>query len=278
MQTIDQSWANGRFQLQQSPTPDLDARLLLEYVLGVNHAYLVAHGEQLLTAVQHNTYQTLITRATHHEPIPYILGQAAFFDFELTVSPAVLIPRPETEMLVELVLKRLRTQANAHVIDVGTGSGCIPIAIARRCPSCTVTAVDISPKALTLAQQNAARLAPNRICFVHSDLLARTTGHFDLIVANLPYITDDEWTRLDDGVKLHEPVLALKGGQDGLDLIRQLLNQAQTKLTTHGAIFLEIGWQQGPAVLTLAQQAFPHATVQLYKDYAGHERIISCEL
>ena len=99
-----------------------------------------------------------------------------------------------------------------------------------------------------------------------------------MIVANLPYITDDEWTRLDDGVKLHEPVLALKGGQDGLDLIRNLLDQAQTRLTTHGAIFLEIGWQQGTAVFDLTKQAFPHATVTIHQDYAGHERIVSCEL
>lgn len=272
---ISDAWANGRFQLHNSPTPELDARLLLQHLLGVNHAYLVGHGEEDLTAVQQKAYQSMLSRAAAGEPVPYITGKAAFFDFELDVSPAVLIPRPETEQLVVRVLDWLKTRPTARLVDVGTGSGCIPISVARRCAACDITAVDISPAALAVATANAARLAPNRIHFLQSDLLINVNAPVDMIVANLPYVTDGEWTRLDDGVKLHEPELALKGGADGLDLIRRLLKEAQTKLATDGAIFLEIGWQQGTAVFQLAQTHFPNATVALHQDYSGHDRIVT---
>lgn len=274
---INDAWAYGRLHLTDtSPSPELDARLLLEHVLDVSHAFLVAHGDDELTAVQQSTYKTLIHRAQNHEPIPYIIGNAAFFDFDVEVSPAVLIPRPETEQLVELVLAWIKKQPNpVKLIDVGTGSGCIPIALARKCVNCEITAVDISPDALAVAKGNARRLAPEKIRFLQSDLLSQFSEQVDAIVANLPYVTAEEWTRLDDGVKLHEPALALIGGRDGLALIRTLLKQAQSHLNRHGAIFLEIGWLQGTAVQQLGQETFPNTIVTIHQDFAGHDRFVT---
>ncbi|GJM41740.1 MAG: release factor glutamine methyltransferase [Ardenticatenaceae bacterium] len=275
---IQAALAYGRSQLTpHSPTPRLDARLLLEHLLGVPHSYLILHHNELLTAVQQQHYQQLITRAQQEEPIPYIIGHAPFFDFDLHVAPGVLIPRPETEQLVELAVawaKKRETEAALRAVDVGTGSGCIAIALARHLPQLQVTAVDISPTALTIAQQNAQQLAPNRIHFQESDLLQAVTDPVDLIVANLPYVTSGEWQVLADGVKLHEPSLALDGGEDGLDLIRRLLIQATTRLRPKGALFLEIGWQQGKAVRRLAQTCFPAAAITILPDFAGHERFV----
>lgn len=273
---LAQAWRHGRAQLTAtSSTPELDARLLLEHLLGVDHATLIAHGDELLTPDQQTAYEALLDRVQQREPIPYITGHAPFFDIELAVSPAVLIPRPETEQLVETAVAWAKEHPPQHAADIGTGSGCIAISLARRLPDCRVTAVDISAEALTIAQQNARRCLPDRIQFHQGSLLEPVSPPVDLILANLPYVTDGEWTMLDDGVKWYEPALALKAGDDGLDLIRPLLQQATTKLTPGGAIFLEIGWRQGTAVCELAQQHFPTATIKLIQDFAGHDRIVA---
>lgn len=275
---IEAALAYGRSQLTAtSPTPRLDARLLLEHLLDVPHSYLIVHHDKPLTAEQEKAYRQLVSRAAQAEPIPYITGQAPFFDFDLHVCPGVLIPRPETEQLVEQAVawaKEQRLATAPHAVDVGTGSGCIAIALARFLPDWQVTAVDISTKALAIAQKNGARLAPGRIQFRQSDLLQAINTPVDLIVANLPYVTGDEWQALADGVKLYEPALALDGGVDGLDLIRRLLEQAATRLRPSGAIFLEIGWQQGASVNQAAQRHFPEAAVTVLPDLAGRERIV----
>jgi len=276
--TIDDALKYGRFHLTTSPSPHLDSRLLLAHVLQANHAYLIAHGDEVLTAVQETKFRAMINRAQQQEPIPYITGTAAFFDMDLIVTPAVLIPRPETEMLVERAAAWLKGQQHATIVDVGTGSGCIPIALARQFPQASVSAVDISADALKIARNNAATFAPNRIQFHQGHLLRPISHPIDLITANLPYVTDTEWTLLDDGVKLHEPSLALRGGKDGLDLIRELLQHAVSKLSASGAIFLEIGWQQGPATQTLVSAVFPNAQIDLIQDYAGHDRIVGITL
>jgi release factor glutamine methyltransferase len=269
----------GRSQLTPySPTPQLDARLLLEHLLDVPHSYLVVHHNQPLTTDQEQQYKQLLERAQQQEPIPYITGNAPFFDFGLHVTPAVLIPRPETELLVETAVAYAQQHNSQTAVDVGTGSGCIAIALARFLPRVQVTAVDISPAALAIAQQNAQRLAPNRIQFQQSDLLQAVAGPVDLIVANLPYVTSGEWQSLADGVKLHEPALALDGGEDGLELIRRLLEQAITRLLPNGAIFLEIGWQQGQSAQVMAQQYFSQANIVVLPDYAGHDRIVKIEI
>ena len=273
--TIEEALAYGRSQLHHSPTPTVDARLLLQHLLAVSHAFLIAHNQDALTAAQAQTYRRLIARAAAGEPIPYITGSAPFYGFDLVVTPAVLIPRPETELLVEQAIAWAAPRQPLHIVDVGTGSGCIPIALAHHLPQAQITAVDISPAALSVARTNAQRHAPGRIHFHQGHLLTPAAAPIHLITANLPYVTDHEWTQLDDGVKLHEPSLALRGGADGLDLIRELLQQAAARLDSGGAVFLEIGWQQGETAQTAAASLFPDASIRLLKDYAGQARLVT---
>ncbi len=273
---IREAWTYGRKYLAQaSPTPDLDSRLLLEYVLKADHSYLVAHGEKCLTASQEQKILYLFDRAQKKEPIPYLMGSAPFFGLDYKVSPVVLIPRPETEQLVEMALSWAKDRKGLDVVDVGTGSGCIAVSLAVHLPQASIWAIDISVEALALAQENAEQHAPGRIVFHDGSLLSSISFPVDLIVANLPYIAEDEWTLVDDGVKWYEPTVALRGGTDGLDLINELLQQAANLLRGKGAVFLEIGWQQGQAVEQLAKKQFPFADITLVADYAGHDRIIS---
>jgi release factor glutamine methyltransferase len=276
---IQEALAFGRRQLTHSTDPTLDARLLLEFVLEKTHAYLVGHREEPLSAVQENQYRQLIRRAAQQEPIPYLTGQAHFYGRVFRVTPAVLIPRPETEQLVEAALRWVRQRQvdeGLKIVDIGAGSGCIAITMALAWPAARVEAVDISAPALTVARENAAlHGVSDRIHFHLGSLLEPVNGRTDLIIANLPYIADSEWTSLSDGVKSYEPVTALRGGPLGLDFIQQLLNQSKEKLAPDGAIFLEIGWKQGEEVKQLAETYFPEAQIDLLADYAGNDRIIS---
>lgn len=266
----------GALQLENSPTPAIDARLLLQHYWGVDHAYLLAHGGEPLPKDVDYCFQTAIARAQTGEPIPYIIGCAPFRYLELMVTPAVLIPRPETELLVDHLLRWAKGRSHLRVVDVGTGSGCIAISLATEMNDVWVEAVEISAESLTIAQHNANRYnAP--ITFHHGSLL-EPISDVDVVVANLPYVTTAEWTRLADGVKLHEPAHALIGGTDGLDLVRALLHQATTKVRSDGAIFLEIGWQQGEAACAIAQSYFSDALVACHQDYAGQDRVISIVL
>ncbi len=266
---------NGRLQLTpSSPTPALDARLLLQHLLDLPHGYLIGHDDELLTDEQAEAYADLLARAAQSTPIPYLIGTAPFMDIDLHVTADVLIPRPETEQLVETAVAWAIHRAPFRIIDVGTGSGCIAISLARRLPHCNVTAVDISPAALAIAAQNGEQFAPAQITFLQSDLLSDVDGRFDLIVANLPYVTGAEWTRLDDGVKLFEPTLALVGGEEGLELVEKLLQQAITRLAPDGILLLEIGWKQGKTAVALARHFFPDAEIDLLPDLAGHDRLV----
>jgi release factor glutamine methyltransferase len=230
-----------------------------------------------LTSAQAAAYAQLLARAAADEPIPYLIGHAPFYGQEFAVSPAVLIPRPETEQLVDTAIGWARGRGALRVADVGTGSGCIAITLARHLPAVAVAAVDVSAAALAVARANAARLAPGRVALVRGDLLAAFAPGLDLIAANLPYVTRQEWTALPDGVKSYEPALALDGGTDGLDAIRALLPQAAGRLRPGGLMLLEIGWRQGEAVVALAQAALPTARVAVRPDFAGHDRLVVIE-
>lgn len=279
MMTIRQALRWGSQQLASaSPTPDLDARLLLQHVLRVSHTYLVAHAGETLTAVAHQQYIALLARAAQKEPIPYIIGHAPFYGLDFYVTPAVLIPRPETEQLVELAVAWARLRNSLHIVDVGTGSGCIAISLAVHLPQAQITAVEISPTALQIAQHNAQRHVPGRIHFLLGSLLSPLSHPVDLIVANLPYVSDPEWPDLDDGVKLYEPAAALRGGADGLTIIAQLLHQAAEQINPNALILLEIGWRHGRAAQALARATLPQAQVQVLPDLAGHDRVVHIAL
>lgn len=279
MMTIKEALALGRRHLAHSSSFDLDARLLLEFVLQQNHAYLVARIDEELTISQETHYQALLDKAARREPVPYLTGTAPFYGREFQVSPAVLIPRPETEHLVEAALGQAKripvTTETLRIVDVGTGSGCIAITLALQLPGAHVEACDISPAALEIARQNALiHCVEKQIQFYRGSLLEPVTGEVHLVTANLPYIADHEWTNVSDGVKLYEPDIALRGGYDGLNLIRLLLDQAAKRLAPGGAILIEIGWQQGAAVKSLAQSHFPSAKVDILQDLAGLDRIV----
>ncbi|HQF70027.1 MAG TPA: peptide chain release factor N(5)-glutamine methyltransferase [Promineifilum sp.] len=277
MLTIRQARRDGRAQLYDSPTPALDARLLLAHALGRDHAYLAAHDDEALTAAQAAAYAQLLARAAAGEPIPYLLGRAPFFGLDFAVSPAVLIPRPETEQLVEAAIAWGRGRGPLRAVDVGTGSGCIAVALARGLPAAAVAAVDTSAAALAVAAVNVARHAPGGVALIRGDLLAAVAPRLDLIAANLPYVARSEWTALPDGVKSYEPALALDGGIDGLDIIRGLLSQAATRLRPGGLLLLEIGWRQGPAAAALARAHFPTARIEVRPDFAGHDRFVAVQ-
>ncbi len=266
------------------PDPDsasLDAQTLLGAVLGVERAYLLAHGEQMLNSAQTAQFAAYSARRAAGEPIAYILGRRVWYDREFSVSPAVLIPRPETELLLEQALAyadSLPATAPLHVVDVGTGSGALAVTFAALRPRAVVYATDISPAALALARGNAAAHGA-QVMFLHGDLLAPLLArglHVALIMANLPYIPAAEVDQL--AVAQHEPRLALDGGADGLTLVRRLLAQVPGVLPAGGGLLLEIGAGQGAAALAAVRAVLPAADAVVLPDYAGHDRIVRVEL
>lgn len=276
--TIREALQWARQELKESPTPAGDARLLLQHVLQVNRSHLVAHREEALPNDRERLFRRLVARAQQHEPIPYITGEAPFYGLDFIVTAAVLIPRPETELLVQAAIEWAEERGAERVVDVGTGSGCIAVTMARHLPAASVEATEISTDALVVARRNAERHGvAERIDFHHGSLLEPIDGKVDAIIANLPYVSDAEWTALPDGVKWYEPAGALRGGADGLALIRELLTQARSRLQAGGALFLEIGWRQGRDAEALTRAIFPEADVDVLPDHAGHDRLLVVE-
>jgi len=266
-----------------SENPQLEAGLLLADVLDCARTGLFAHPEQHLESNQAARFESLVERRRLGEPLPYLTGHAEFFGHPFAVDERVLIPRPETEMLVERALADVAamdqcgslTDGPPSVVDVGTGSGCIAITLSLHLPDARIFAVDISPDALSVAQENARRHGvASRIRFLLSDLLNAVPKPVDLIIANPPYVSDTEWTHLPREVQLHEPRLALDGGSDGLRVIARLLDQARFWLRAGGSLLMEIGADQGHATQLLAQHVFPDAHIALLSDLAGRDRVL----
>jgi release factor glutamine methyltransferase len=227
-----------------------DAELLLLHHLDITRAQLLANPTRELTETEESAYWQSIHRRATAEPIQYITNQQEFYGLNLHVTPAVLIPRPETEHLVEAVLERLPRNQPLTIIDVGTGSGAIAIALATHLPQARITAIDISPEALAVARRNAeAHHVADRIHLLQSDLLSAITGHVDAIVSNPPYIPDHE--TLHPQVRNHEPPTALFAGPQGLNIYRRLIPQAHAALKPNGLLALEIGHGQSEAVAAL---------------------------
>ncbi len=251
----------------------LDAHVLLGAVLGTDRASLLAHPEAELSPEQAARYAEWVARCAAGEPVAYILGRRAFYDRDFVVTPDVLIPRPETELLLENALEWVGSRALAAA-DIGTGSGALAVTLAANRPQLTVYAVDVSLPALAIASGNAARHHAN-VTFFHGDLLAPVIERgirLELIMANLPYIATDELPDL--AVSRFEPRLALDGGTEGLDLILRLLEQLPQVANPGALTLLEIGAGQGAAVLRLARQVLMPRSAELIRDYAGLDRII----
>ena len=276
------------------PSYTLAAELLLLHVLGRDRAWLYAHPEELVPGLDAHRFLSLILRRARGEPTQYITGKQEFWGLEFEITPDVLIPRPETEHVIEVSLDRLAVREilagrkptlggeGLHIVDVGTGSGCIAVALAKELPGARILATDISPAALAVARRNASRHAfSNGIRFVECDLLhdatisdAATSGSFDLVVSNPPYVGRKEKESLMREVRDHEPELALYGGEEGYELYAGLIAQAARALKPGGLLVLELGHNSLPAAQPLLDP--PHWTnVAVTKDLAGIDRVIA---
>lgn len=282
--TLAEALAAARAALHREPQPDVAARALLAHALATTTAGLLARRSDVLAAVDQRAFDALVRRVADGEPLAYVVGHQPFLDFSVRVTPAVLIPRIETEGLAEWAVRfaRLRAAAGAplrRILDVGTGSGALAIALARACPEAAVTATDISDDALAVAADNARRLAcADRIAFLAVDLWPPDPGEsFDLVVANLPYVGTDERDDVGRSVLDHEPHGALFSGRDGLDLLQRFVPELPSRLAPGGAAALEIGWRQGETVVALARAAFPNALITLRPDVFDRPRLVTIE-
>jgi release factor glutamine methyltransferase len=241
--------------LLSSDEAALEAQLLLLHLLNVNRAWLIAHQNDALEASIHAAYRALINRRINGEPIAYIMGYREFYGLKLKVTPYTLIPRPDTETLVEAALKKIEPDLPLSICDLGTGTGAIALAIAKNRPNAQVIAVDFSDKALEIARQNAQDLAILNCQFLQSDWLsALKNQRFDVIVSNPPYIEADD-QHLSQGDLRYEPLSALASGKDGLGDIRTIIRQAKNHLNPHGWLMLEHGYNQAEAVASLFKEA-----------------------
>lgn len=273
------TWAARQFSPLITDTPRLDAELLLAHCLNWDRARLHAHPEQTLNESQRQTFEQLTERHAGGEPLAYILGQQEFFGLDFYVDDRILIPRPETELLVEEAIAWLQMQApeckHLVAVDVGTGSGAIAISLALACPRLTLYATDLSAGALEVAARNARRHdVAHRVQLLHGDLLAPLPEPVHLIAANLPYVSEKEMVQLPPHIARFEPRLALDGGPDGMAVVDRLLTQARSHLQPEGIILLEIGAAQGGMALARARQHYPHAQVTVRQDYAARDRLL----
>jgi release factor glutamine methyltransferase len=251
-----------------------EAELLLAHCLHQPRAWLLAHDRDELDPEARAHCQALIERRRRGEPVAYILGHGGFWSLDLVVTTDTLIPRPETELLVELTLARLPVGRASRVLDLGTGSGAIALAVAHERPEAIVTAVDLDARTLAVAAKNAARLGLARVRFLRSDWFSAMAGEtFDFIVSNPPYVAEDD-PHLAAGDLRHEPKLALASGLDGLDAVRRIVAEAPYHLDSGGNLLIEHGWTQGVAVRALfAAAGFVDADTAT--DLEGRDRVTS---
>lgn len=267
-------WARAILDEAGIDTPQLDADLLLAEVLQLDRGSLIARSEHALTEDEQAAFSQLVERRRKREPLAYITGRKGFRRIELTVNRHVLVPRPDTELLVA-VAKVARPCA---VLDLATGSGAVALALADELPDATVTASDISSEALAVARGNAKALGlAGRVGFVESDLFHEIDGRFDCITANLPYVARTEWEILQPEITGYEPQIALVSGTDGLDLTRKIIPQARDHLKPGAMLALEVGAGQAKRVAELMADA-GYNDVESHADLAGIDRVISGKL
>lgn len=300
--TYGELYRRGRDALEAAGVPEaeLDARLLLEWVCGTDRSDLLAHGDRERSAGEQEEYERLIAGRKGRIPLQHLTGVQAFMGLEFAVDGHVLVPRQDTEVLVEEALRNLHD--GMRILDMCTGSGCILISLLHYSNDCRGVGADISGEALAVARGNAERLLgasacawmrdgtevldgcgaddppcaedrQGRISFIESDLFHGIEGRFDIIVSNPPYIRSGEIPGLMPEVREHEPVLALDGGEDGLAFYRRILEGCRAHLCGGGMLFLEIGYDQGEAVSGLLEEA-GFLEVAVVKDYAGLDRVV----
>jgi release factor glutamine methyltransferase len=279
MTTIREALTSARTQLSAAgtSTASLDAAVLLGHVLGLSRAALYTHPERELTAEELAQFEGMVARRAQGEPVAYLTGHKEFMGLDLLVDRRALIPRPETELLVEMALQEVRRRQNASelcVADIGTGSGAIALALAAQSPQLgLIYATDLSAEALALAEENARRLSlEGRIRFLQGDLLEPLPEPVDLLLANLPYIAQEE--PLAPTVRDYEPHLALFGEEDGLGHLRRLLSSAPPHLKPGAALMLEFGYDQRARLETLIPRLLPGASFRFISDYAGWDRLV----
>ena len=287
--TYKEACEKGSAILEKAGVPEavLDARLLLEHVCGTDRNFLLAHGDSIVEPEKQRLFFTLVEKRSGRIPLQQLTGVQYFMGLEFQLDENVLIPRQDTEVLVEEVLRYLHD--GMRVLDMCTGSGCILISLLRYTNDCQGLGVDISPKALKVAQENALRLlgefdgsetggmelklTKDRVCFVESDLFEKVEGTFDVIVSNPPYIPSGEIEKLMPEVRDHEPRFALDGSADGLCFYKRIIGDCKAHLAGGGMLFFEIGYDQGEAVSKFMEQA-GFLEVQVVKDYAGLDRVV----
>ena len=275
--------ATRRLNEVEIDTAQLDASVLLSFVLGVNKAWLYAHPTRPLAEAEISRFEQLVRRRMCHEPVAYLVGYKPFYGLDITVDNRVLIPRPETEMLVERALahahRMLREGQQPVIADIGTGSGAIAVALAVNAPEATVYATDISPACMEVAEKNVWRYGVGeQVRLVPGYLLDCLQEPVDIVVANLPYVASGDLATLPRQVRDYEPVLALDGGPDGCDVLRSLIRsvaspQGTAKLKPGAVIFLEIGSDEGALVRAAVNDALPGYGCSVLVDYASLDRI-----
>jgi release factor glutamine methyltransferase len=279
-------YAIGKLAHEEQKSAVLDAQVLLGYVLDVDRATLYTYPERALTSEQEQQFFQLIERRERGEPVAYLTGHKEFYGLDFFVDKRVLIPRPETELLVEIVLNNIRKRINAGripiVADIGTGSGAIPIALAVEEPRLPyLYASDVSSEALDVARLNCQRHhVEQRVRLLHGDLLAPLPEPVDILIANLPYVGTDEMNTLATDIQAYEPHLALFSGPNGLDLVCRLLMEAKQSaiLAREAVLLLEIGYQQRKALSEWVNELWPRANITFKRDFAGWDRVLQIAL
>jgi release factor glutamine methyltransferase len=269
-------WATDDFRARGIESPRLDAELLVAHALKIDRMRVILDANRPLEGVELATLRDLVKRRRAYEPIAYLRGEREFYGLKFRVDKRVLVPRPDTETLVDAALARsTHVSMSMRQLDLCTGSGCVAVAMARQRPTAMVFGSDISPDALAVARENALRLGAYNTAFVESDLFAGFAGkRFDVITANPPYIASAELATLMPDVRDHEPRLALDGGDDGLAIVRRIVSEAPEHLDAGGLLAIEIGAGEAPATVALFEARGLH-DVRVHRDIARIERVVS---
>jgi len=268
------NWTRGYFESGGIVQPRLEAEILLAHSLDVDRLHLYLAPDKPLSSEERHCFRELVKRRHAGEPLQHLTGEVSFFGLRFRVDPRALVPRPETEELVDNALRLTPRDRATRCIDLGTGTGVIAVCLARFLPQASVTAVDVSAEALALARANATlNGVDDRISFAASDWFADVDGRFDLIVSNPPYVPAPEIAELPAEVRDHEPRVALDGGDDGLTAIRALADGAVEHLESGGTLLLEVGHHQAPAVAALLRE-IGLDDVETRGDFAGKERFV----